>query len=183
MKYATINPFNNETIREFAIQGFPDVNVSIKAFNQWRKLSVEERGAQLQKVAALIEKRKVEYAALITLEMGKPIGEAEYEMNKVLTAFNYYITHAPKFLKDEPVQTNASKSYIRFDPLGIIISVMPWNFPFWQVFRFGVPSLMAGNVTILKHAPSVPQCAAAIENLFHEAGLPDGVFKNYYLGH
>ena len=181
MNYATINPYTNQKLKEFPFDPFPDLGISQKAFNEWRKLTVEERGKRLGKVAELLEKNKRKYAELITLEMGKPIGEAEYEIRKVLTAFDYYIKNAPKFLKDEPVQSNASKSYIRFEPVGIILSVMPWNFPFWQVFRFAVPTLIAGNVSILKHAPNVPQCARAIEDLFKEAGVPDGVFKSYFL--
>lgn len=181
MKYATINPCNNELIKEFPLDGFPDLNISLEAFNSWKRLSVEERGAQLKKVAELLEKNKKRYAQLITLEMGKPLREAEYELSKVLTAFDYYITNAPKLLQPEPVQSNAGKSYINFEPLGIIFSVMPWNFPFWQVFRFAVPTLISGNVTILKHAPSVPQCALAIQELFQEAGAPANIFRNYFL--
>ena len=181
MKYATINPVNNELLKEFEFDPFPDLNISIKAFKIWRKLTVEERGVQMQRVADLLSRDKKKYAELITLEMGKPLSEAEYEINKVLSGFEYYIKNSARFLKDEQVQTNASKSYIRFEPLGIIFSIMPWNFPFWQVFRFAIPTLMAGNVSILKHSPNVPQCAKAIGDLFKEAGLPDGVFKNYFL--
>ncbi len=181
MKYATVNPVNNQTLKEFEFDAFPDVELSFKAFHQWRRLSVEERGAHLKRVAEVIEKGKKKYAELITLEMGKPLSEAEYEINKVLSGFDYYIQNAPLFLKDEPVKTNASKSYIRFEPMGIIFSIMPWNFPFWQVFRFAIPTLISGNVSILKHSPNVPQCAKAIADIFVEAGVPDGVFKNYFL--
>jgi len=181
MKYATINPVNNQIVKEFETEGFPDLEVSMNAYHQWRKLTASERGEQLKKVADLLENGKRRYAELITLEMGKPISEAEYEINKVLSGFEYYIRQAPVFLKDEMVKTNASKSYIRFEPLGIIFSIMPWNFPFWQVFRFAIPTLMAGNVSILKHSPNVPQCAKAIGDLFVEAGLPEGVFKNYFI--
>jgi succinate-semialdehyde dehydrogenase / glutarate-semialdehyde dehydrogenase len=181
MKYATINPVNNQTIKEFDFDAFPDLDISVNAFQQWRKVSVDERGAYLAKVAEILGKNKKKYAELITLEMGKPLSEAEYEINKVLTGFDYYIKSAVHFLKDEPVQTNASKSYIRFEPMGIIFSVMPWNFPFWQVFRFAIPTLISGNVSILKHSPNVPQCAKAIADIFVEAGVPIGVFKNYFL--
>lgn len=181
MKYATINPVNNKVVKEFKNHAFPDIDLSVKAFEDWRKLSVKERGVQLQKVAKLLEKRKREYAELITLEMGKPVHEAEYEIAKVLTAFTYYKDNAPKFLKNEVKKSNASKSYISFEPLGVIFGIMPWNFPFWQVFRFAVPTLMAGNTVILKHAYNVPQCAAAIEELFVDAGLPKNLFRNYYL--
>lgn len=181
MKYASVNPYNNQLIKEFPFHPYPDLSVSLNAFDTWRKLSVTDRGAELRKVAQLLEKNKSKYAELITLEMGKPLREADYEIAKVLTAFDYYIQNAPAFLAPVSATTNASKSYISFEPLGIILSVMPWNFPFWQVFRFAVPTLIAGNVTILKHAPSVPQCALAIEELFTEAGLPSGIFRNYFL--
>lgn len=181
MKYATINPVNNELVKEFPFDSFPDMQVSVNAFNAWRKLSIAERGNYLKRVAELIEWNKKKYAALITLEMGKPLAEAEYELNKTISAFDYYIKNAHKFLQDEPVNTQASKSYIRFEPMGVIFSVMPWNFPFWQVFRFAIPTLIAGNVTILKHAPNVPQCALLIAELFKEAGIPDGVFRSFFL--
>lgn len=181
MNYASISPFNNQVLKEFEFSPYPDLSLSHNAFNLWKKLSVEERGSQLRKVADLLDKNKKKYAELITLEMGKPLREAEYELNKTITAFDYYIEHAPLFLKDEEVKSNASKSYISFQPLGIILSIMPWNFPFWQVFRFAVPTLISGNVTILKHAPNVPQCALAIQELFDEAGITPNVFRNYFL--
>jgi succinate-semialdehyde dehydrogenase/glutarate-semialdehyde dehydrogenase len=181
MKYATVNPCNNELLKEFPFSNYPDIEVSTKAFHRWRKLSVEERGKQLKKVALLLEKNKAAYARLITLEMGKPLREAEYEINKTISTFDYYIENAPQFLAPETVASNASKSYIRFEPMGIIFSIMPWNFPFWQVFRFAIPTLIAGNVTILKHAPNVPQCALAIENLFNEAGFAEGIFQSFFL--
>lgn len=181
MQYQSIDPYTGQIIRDFPIDAFPDLTRSKNAFNIWRKLSIEQRGEQLQKLANVIGNNKEEYARIITLEMGKPYKESLYEINKVLTAFDYYIAGAPDMLKKEMVKTNASKSYISFEPLGIIFSVMPWNFPFWQVFRFAVPSLMAGNVTILKHAPSVSMCAEAIEKAFADAGIMDGVFSKYYL--
>lgn len=181
MKYASIYPVNNQLLKEFPFDDYPDLNVSIHAFNSWRKLTIEERGKQLKRVAELMEKKKRMFAELITMEMGKPLREAEYELNKTITSFDYYIQNAPVFLKNETIKSNASKSYVSFEPLGIIFSIMPWNFPFWQVFRSAVPALISGNVTILKHAPNVPQCALAIADLFTEAGLPDGVFKNYFL--
>lgn len=181
MNYATINPCNNELLKEFPISAYPDLAVSTKAFNQWRKRTVEERGRYLQKVADLLTQSKAEYARLITLEMGKPLREAEYEINKTISTFDYYIANAPHFLQPEVVGSNASHSYILFEPMGVIFSIMPWNFPFWQVFRFAIPTLIAGNVTILKHAPNVPQCALAIEKLFTDAGLPEGVFRSLFL--
>jgi succinate-semialdehyde dehydrogenase / glutarate-semialdehyde dehydrogenase len=181
MKYATINPTNNQIVKEFPLDGYPDLQLSVDAFHIWRKYAVAERGEYLKRVAELLDKNKKIYAELITLEMGKPLREAEYELTKTLTTFDYYIANAPVFLQNEPVKSNASKSYISFEPLGIILSIMPWNFPFWQVFRFAIPTLISGNVTILKHAPNVPQCALAIQILFDEAGVPPNIFKNYFL--
>ena len=181
MKYQSINPYTGESIKEFPIDPFPDLNISLSAFEKWRKLSIEERGIQLKRLSEVLSTRKEEYARTITLEMGKPYREALYEINKVLTAFDYYIANAPAMLQQEMVPTAASKSYISFEPLGVIFSIMPWNFPFWQVFRFAVPTLMAGNVTILKHAPSVSLCAEAIEGAFCEAGIMDGVFRKLNL--
>jgi succinate-semialdehyde dehydrogenase/glutarate-semialdehyde dehydrogenase len=181
MNYATVSPVNNEILKEFAFDAFPDLDMSQQAFKTWRKLSVEERGLQMRKVAVLLERNKKRLAELITLEMGKTFAEAEYEIAKTLTAFDYYIEHAPHFLAPEVIKSNATKSYVSFEPLGIIFAVMPWNFPFWQVFRFAVPTLMAGNVAILKHAPNVPQCAHAIQQMFEEAGITPHIFRNYFL--
>lgn len=181
MKYATINPFNNQLVKEYPFDDYRDLNISQEAFNVWRRLTVEERGAELNKVTALLEKNKDKYARLITLEMGKPLREAEYELDKTISTFKYYIQNAPRFLKNEMVATQASSSYIKFDPVGIIFSIMPWNFPFWQVFRFAIPTLISGNVSILKHSPNVPQCSAAIEELFRDSGAPKNIFRNYYL--
>ncbi len=181
MKYATVNPCNNQLTKEFPFDAFPDLEDSKNAYRVWKQISIQERGEYLKKVAALLEKRKDEFAQLITLEMGKPLRESFYELNKTIATFDYYISNAEKFLAPEVVVTAASKSFVTFEPLGVIFSIMPWNFPFWQVFRFAIPTLIAGNVTVLKHAPNVPQCAAAIALLFEEAGFPKGVFKNYFL--
>lgn len=181
MKYATVNPVNNHLLAEFDFDPLPNLDLSMQAFAAWKNLTVEQRGEQLRKVAVLLEQRKQQYAALITLEMGKPLREAEYEINKTISAFDYYIAQAPAFLAPQAMPSNASNSYVRFDPLGIIFSIMPWNFPFWQVFRFAIPTLISGNVTILKHAPNVPQCARAIAQLFTDAGLPAHVFVNCFL--
>jgi succinate-semialdehyde dehydrogenase/glutarate-semialdehyde dehydrogenase len=183
MKYESINPYTGEKIKEFAIEPFPDLSISLQAFDKWRKMSVEERGKQLLNLAHVLNSRKEEYARIITLEMGKPYREALYEINKVLTAFDYYIDNAPHMLAPHVVPTAASKSYFSYEPLGVIFSVMPWNFPFWQVFRFAVPTLIAGNVTILKHAPSVSLCAEAIEGAFREAGIMEGIFRKVYISH
>jgi succinate-semialdehyde dehydrogenase/glutarate-semialdehyde dehydrogenase len=181
MKYQSIDPYSGKPIKDFPLDPFPDLAPSLSAFDKWRKLSIHQRGNEMKKLADVLNRKKEEYARIITQEMGKPYREALYEINKCLTAFDYYITNAEAMLQREIVPTAASKSYISFEPLGVIFSVMPWNFPFWQVFRFAVPTLMAGNVTILKHAPSVSLCAEAIENAFIEAGIIEGVFRKFYL--
>lgn len=179
--YQSINPYNNSLLKEYAFDAFPDLEVSVKAQKEWRKHSISDRGIYLQKVADLLRKNKQQYAEIITAEMGKPVREAIYEIDKTLTAFDYYIANAETILAPKSVKSNASKSYIAFEPLGVIFSIMPWNFPFWQVFRFAVPSLMAGNVTVLKHAPNVPQCAKAIAGLFEEADVPQHLLRSYFL--
>jgi succinate-semialdehyde dehydrogenase/glutarate-semialdehyde dehydrogenase len=179
--YQSINPFTNELLKTYSFSSFPDIQLSVKAQQEWSSYSISERGAFLRIVAENIQAKREEFARLITAEMGKPLREAYYEIDKTLTAFDYYIPNAEQYLAKEFVQTNASKSYISFEPLGVILSVMPWNFPFWQVFRFAVPSLMAGNVTVLKHAPNVPQCAEAIHQLFEDERLPKNLLVNYCL--
>ncbi|MCS6934271.1 MAG: NAD-dependent succinate-semialdehyde dehydrogenase [Chitinophagales bacterium] len=181
--YVSVNPFNHQKLAEYPPDAYPDVELSQSAYLYWRNLSLTARLEKLQKLADVLRKNRAEYARLITLEMGKPLRESLYEIDKTLTAFDYYGEHAEKFLAPRFITTNASRSYVRYDPLGIIFCIMPWNFPFWQVFRFALPALAAGNVIILKHAPNVPQCAAAIENAFKLAGFADGIFKNYYLTH
>lgn len=181
MNYHSVNPYTGEVLRQFETDSNPDLNASVSAFNVWRKLSITDRGVALKKVAALLDKDKEKYARLITTEMGKPLREAEYEITKSLTAFDYYIENAPKFLANDVVSTNASKSYIAYEPLGIIFLIMPWNFPFWQVFRCAVPALMAGNVVILKHSQNVCQCAQALDDLFKQAGIEANIFRNLFL--
>jgi len=179
--YQSINPYTNELLKQYSFSSFPDIQLSVKAQEEWSTYSIKERGAFLRIVAEIIQSKRDEFAHLITAEMGKPLREAYYEIDKTHTAFDYYIPNAEQHLAKEFVQTNASKSYISFEPLGIILSIMPWNFPFWQVFRFAVPSLMAGNVTILKHAPNVPQCAEAIHQLFQDERLPKHLLVNCFL--
>lgn len=179
--YQSINPYNNLLLKEYAFDSFPDLNASVKAQQEWRKCSISERAIYLQKVADILRKNRQKYAEIITAEMGKPLRESIYEIDKTLTAFDYYIAHAETILAPKEVKSNASKSYVSFEPLGVIFSIMPWNFPFWQVFRFAVPSLMAGNVTVLKHAPNVPQCAEAIAQLFEEADVPKNLLRSYFL--
>jgi succinate-semialdehyde dehydrogenase/glutarate-semialdehyde dehydrogenase len=147
------------------------------AFQVWRRAPFSERTRVLRRAGALLRERKARYAALMTAEMGKPITAAEAEAEKCAWVCEYFADNAERFLAHEPVSTNAQKSYVAFEPLGVILAVMPWNFPFWQVFRFAAPTLMAGNTALLKHASNVPQCALAIEEVFRDAGLPRGAFR------
>lgn len=181
MQYESRNPATGELLQTFELDSFPDISVSENAFQNWRKLSVQARNERLQGLASLIAERKNHLAKLMTLEMGKPLIEASHEIEKSLTLFDYYGKNAEKFLSTKTVETPIGKAFYTYEPLGIIFCIMPWNFPFWQVLRFSIPALYAGNVVILKHAPSVPQCAQAIGELFRDAGFENGIFKNYFL--
>ncbi|PYP55203.1 MAG: NADP-dependent succinic semialdehyde dehydrogenase, partial [Gemmatimonadetes bacterium] len=147
------------------------------AFRQWRRQSFGERSNAMRRAAELLRSRKERYAGLITAEMGKPITQAEAEVEKCAWVCDYFAEHAERFLARQPVQTNARLSYVAFEPLGVVLAVMPWNFPFWQVFRFAAPTLMAGNTAVLKHASNVPQCALAIEEVFRDADFPRGALR------
>ena len=147
------------------------------AWNSWKHTTLAEKKSFMLNAGKILRDDKTKYARIMTIEMGKPIKQAEGEIEKCALVCEYYAEHAASILKEEIVQTDASKSYVRFDPLGIILAIMPWNFPFWQVFRFAAPALMAGNVGILKHASNVPQCALAIEEVFKKAGFPDHTFR------
>jgi acyl-CoA reductase-like NAD-dependent aldehyde dehydrogenase len=185
MTYATINPATGEQLASFAEQNAEEaaaiVGAVAEAFSSWRVTSFDERATALRRVAAVLRERKAEYAALITTEMGKPIGEAEAEIEKCAWNCEWYAEHAARLLADEPVESNATESYVSFVPLGPVLAIMPWNFPFWQVIRFAAPALMAGNTALLKHAPNVPQCALALETLFRDAGLPANCFRNLFI--
>src|SRR5205809_2529882 len=147
------------------------------AFRQWREQRFAERSKAMRRAAELLRKRKERYAGLITAEMGKPITQAEAEVEKCAWVCEYFADHAERFLARRPAQTNARLSYVAFEPLGVVLAVMPWNFPFWQVLRFAAPTLMAGNTAVLKHASNVPQCALAIEEVFRDAGFPRGTLR------
>ncbi|MEA5619208.1 NAD-dependent succinate-semialdehyde dehydrogenase [Cronbergia sp. UHCC 0137] len=186
MAIATINPATGETVKTF--ETLKDGEIATKldlagqAFEQYRKTSFSQRSLWLQQAAVILEQEKVDFGKLITLEMGKPLKAAIAEAEKCATVCRYYAENAADFLADVPVNTDASHSFIRYQPLGAILAVMPWNFPFWQVFRFAAPALMAGNVGLLKHASNVPQCALAIEDIFTRAGFPHGVFQTLLIG-
>jgi succinate-semialdehyde dehydrogenase/glutarate-semialdehyde dehydrogenase len=142
----------------------------------WAQTTFPQRAEVLRNVAIHLHAQRDRYATLITQEMGKPLREARAEVEKCAGVCDYYAQHAEEFLRAEPVASDAGKSYVAYYPLGVVLAVMPWNFPFWQVFRAAAPALMAGNALVLKHAPNVPQCALAIEAIFRECGLPEGVF-------
>jgi succinate-semialdehyde dehydrogenase / glutarate-semialdehyde dehydrogenase len=182
MAIASVNPLNNQTVKQFNALSDKEILFALKksekAFDEWKETSFEQRSTLLRECARLLREDKVYYASLMVTEVGKVIKEAIAEIEKCALACEYYADNGAGFLKDELIETDAEKSMIVYQPLGTILAIMPWNFPFWQVFRFAAPTLMAGNVGILKHASNVPQCAVAIEEVLLKAGFPDGVFQN-----
>jgi succinate-semialdehyde dehydrogenase / glutarate-semialdehyde dehydrogenase len=174
-----VNPATGELILEISEHGERDVATRLeraeRAFASWSRFDFTERGRHLTAVADLLRDRAADFARLMTEEMGKPIAGAESEIDKCAWVCDFYAEHAAGFLAGETVATDAAKSFIRYDPLGPVLAIMPWNFPFWQFFRFAAPALMAGNVALLKHASNVPGSALAIEAAFREAGFPEGV--------
>ena len=181
MKIKSINPYTEEVVGEFepAAQGEVDgyAEKSRYAFSMWSETPVSERCALIKRLGERLRADARRYAEVITREMGKPIREAVSELEKCSWACDYYAENAARFLEPEEVKTEAAKSYVLFQPLGVILGIMPWNFPFWQVFRFAIPALAAGNAVLLKHASNVPMCALAIEGAFLKAGFPEGVFR------
>ncbi|EKD93822.1 MAG: hypothetical protein ACD_28C00053G0001, partial [uncultured bacterium] len=186
MSIESLNPATGEVVARYEPLTESEIEAKLKkvqeAFLSWRELTFAERSEGLRRVARELRTNKTEYAGFITLEMGKPIRDAEAEIEKCALGCDYYAENAEKFLQDEFKSTEASKSKVCYEPLGVILAVMPWNFPFWQVFRFAAPTLMAGNVAVLKHASNVPQCALAIEAVFTRAGLSEGVFQTLLVG-
>jgi succinate-semialdehyde dehydrogenase/glutarate-semialdehyde dehydrogenase len=183
---ATTNPATGEVLKTFepltAMQIEEKVQLAASAFRMHRRTSFADRASKMLHAAEILEKEKDECAHLMTLEMGKPIKAAVAEALKCATGCRYYAENAERFLKDEIVETGARKSFIRYLPIGPILAVMPWNFPFWQVFRFIAPALMGGNVGLLKHASNVPQCALKIEDIIRRAGFAEGVFQTLLIG-
>jgi succinate-semialdehyde dehydrogenase/glutarate-semialdehyde dehydrogenase len=181
MPIATINPATGELLKNFEPHSDAEIAAKLdlaqQAFEHYRQTSFSERSRWLDKVADILEQEKADLAKLMTLEMGKTYKSAIAEVEKCAWVCRYYAEHAAQFLADTYVETDATKSFVKYQPLGIILAVMPWNFPFWQVFRFAAPALMAGNVGLLKHASNVPQCALAIEEIIQKAGFPTGVFQ------
>ncbi len=181
MPIATINPATGETLRTFQVLSDAELDRKIQraadCFGEFRRTSFAERAETMHRAAEILDSGKEAFGRLMTTEMGKPIGAAVAEVEKCARVCRFYAEHAERFLADEEVDTDARRSYIRYEPMGPVLAVMPWNFPFWQVFRFAAPALMAGNVGLLKHASNVPQCALAIAEIFRRAGFPDGVFQ------
>jgi acyl-CoA reductase-like NAD-dependent aldehyde dehydrogenase len=177
----SINPATEEVMTSFPLHTGGEIVEMIrearKAFLKWHKTPFIIRTSAMKTAALYLRENKSRFAGIITAEMGKPIIESEVEVEKCALNCDYYAENAERFLKDEPRQSSASESYTQYTPLGVILAIMPWNFPFWQVFRFAAPALMAGNTAVLKHASNVPQCALAIEEVFREAGFPTGTFQ------
>ena len=182
----SINPANNQVIKTY--QEISDVELSEvlakmqTAFDEWKTKSFKYRASLMKTAGEILRSKREEFSKLMTLEMGKPIVQSRAEIDKCAWVCDYYADNAEKFLQDEIIQTDASKSFVTYQPLGVVLAVMPWNFPFWQVFRFAAPTLMAGNVGLLKHASNVSGCSLAIEEIFSEAGFPEFVFKSIILG-
>jgi succinate-semialdehyde dehydrogenase / glutarate-semialdehyde dehydrogenase len=186
MAIVTINPATGETLRSFEALTEDQIKVKLKsavdAFSRYRRMPFDERARKMSRAAEILETEKESFGRLMTTEMGKPLRAAIEEAAKCAWGCRYYVENAAAFLADEVIPTNATLSFIRYQPLGPVLAIMPWNFPFWQVFRFAAPALMAGNVVLLKHASNVPQCALAIEELFRRAGFPEGVFQTLLIG-
>lgn len=186
MAISTIDPATGELHKSFEPLKQTEIAAKLdlaqQAFAKYRKTSFAERAQSIRNCAEILEKNKEAFASIMTLEMGKTYKSAVAEVQKCALVCNFYAEHAPQFLADVPVKTDASQSFVSYQPLGVILAVMPWNFPFWQVLRFAAPALMAGNVALLKHASNVPQCALAIEEIFQKAGFPQGVFQTLLIG-
>src|SRR6266496_4065360 len=186
MPIASINPATGEHLKEFSV--FDDAEIekrldrAEKAFRNYRRTPFTERAELLHGVSELLFQETQTFAEIITLEMGKLFRDSVTEIEKCARGCRFYAENGARFLEEEPAQTDAAESYVEYQPLGPVLAVMPWNFPFWQVFRFAAPALIAGNVGLLKHASIVPQCALMIEDIFRRAGFPDGVFQTLLIG-
>jgi succinate-semialdehyde dehydrogenase/glutarate-semialdehyde dehydrogenase len=181
----SVNPATEEVLARFDPFTPEEVDRALgeaqDAFIAWRGRSIADRAIPMRRLAALLRERSDRYARLATIEMGKPIAEAKAELEKCAWGCEHYADNAARYLADEVVETTAQRSIVAFEPLGIVLAVMPWNFPFWQVFRFAAPALMAGNAAVVKHASNVPQCALAIEEVVRDAGFPEGLLRTLLL--
>ena len=186
MTIASINPATAETLREFSALSAQQIQqklqIAADTFRDYRRTSFTDRSRMMLRAAEILESEKQEFGRTMAIEMGKPLTAAIGEAEKCAWVCRYYAENAEHHLADQIVETNARRSYVHFQPLGPVLAVMPWNFPFWQVFRFAAPALMAGNVGLLKHASNVPQCALAIEEIFARAGFPEGAFQTLLIG-
>ena len=185
--FTAINPATGETVATYPTHTSAEMRAALrgadKAFKNWRLTSFADRAMMLRAAGRLLRERADVHGCLMAVEMGKPIAGGRAESEKCATACDYYAENGERFLADEVIATDASRSYVHYEPIGAVFAVMPWNFPFWQVLRVVAPNLMAGNVMILKHAANVPGCALAIEALLREAGVPAGVFQNMFVDH
>ena len=186
MPIESLNPYNAQTIKtyeEFTPERIDEMLQGAEsAFRSWRESNFEQRGEPMRRAGAILRERKEEHARLIASEMGKPLAEGRAEADKCAWVCDYYAENAAAFLAPEEVATDAARSRVEFQPLGVILAVMPWNFPFWQVLRFAAPAMMAGNAAVLKHASNVPGCAVAIEDVMRDAGFPQGLFQTLLIG-
>ena len=177
----SINPANNKLIKSYnemtSEESSNIISLTNESFIKWKETSFKQRSELMKNAAKVLRENSEEYSVLMTLEMGKPIIQSRSEVEKCAWVCEYYADNAEKFLKDEIIKTDATKSFVSFQPLGIVLAIMPWNFPFWQVFRFAAPNLMAGNAGLLKHASNVSGCALAIEDVFRKAGFPENLFR------
>ena len=185
MKYEAIDPHSGRKVRSVDTATGAELRAALErsehAFGSWRRTDFDERATVLRRAAELLRSEAETHGRLMAEEMGKPVTAGRAEAEKCAWVCEYYAEHAEHFLADEPAETDAARSYVAYRPLGPVLAIMPWNFPYWQVFRFGAPALMAGNTVLLKHASNVPGCAEAIERVLGEAGLPDSCFQNLYL--
>src|SRR3954452_18946754 len=186
MAITSINPATGEKLKDFTAYGLKEIEQRLergqRAFDHHRRQPIPVRAGLMIAAASILEREKKELAKIITLEMGKLFTAAVDEIEKCARGCRFYAENAERFLEDETTQTAAARSFVRYEPLGAILAIMPWNFPFWQVFRFAAPALMAGNVAVLKHAANVPQCALAIEEVFRDAGFTDYEFQTLLIG-
>jgi len=182
MTLTAINPTNGDTIKTYK-QTQPEeaskcIEAAHQAFSVWKKMTFPQRAELMKRASQILMENKEAYAKIMAMEMGKPIRQGRAEVEKCAWVCEYYAENAFKMLQPERIETDASKSYVSFQPLGAILTIMPWNYPFWQVFRFAAPGLMAGNAVVLKHASNVPGCSLAIEDIFNKAGFPENLFQN-----
>ncbi|RPD48564.1 NAD-dependent succinate-semialdehyde dehydrogenase [Hymenobacter sediminis] len=186
MAIESFNPYTGRVERRFRAFSWSKTERILtqahKAFSEWRTTPFELRSRLMHRAADLLRERQDELARLMAIEMGKPVVDGRAEVQKCALTCDYYAEHAEQFLGDEEIKTEAQHSFISHEPIGVVLAVMPWNFPFWQVVRFAAPALMAGNVGLLKHASNVPQCALALEQIFHDAGFPPAIFRTLLIG-